>query len=232
MNTGTIENTIGMKLALIPSGAFVMGSAGNERNRDSDEGPQRRVTISTSFRMSIHPVTQQQYQRVMARNYSKFNSADRPAEMVSHPDALEFCAKLSELTGQQYSLPAEAQWEYACRAGGGGVYSFGDDPRLLDEYAWHYGNSDNQTHPVGLKKPNAWGLYDMHGNVWEWCADLWSAQGYLPGDATDPIGKIGYTHILRGGCFYSDPQALRCAKRFGYNETNRFGSVGFRVVVK
>lgn len=231
MNIEMIENPIGMKLVKIPAGQFFMGSPVDEIDRDPDEGPRHRVIFTAPLLIGVYPVTQEQYERVMGRNYSKFQSPDHPAEMVSRPDAVEFCKKLSEIAGETYSLPNEAQWEYACRAGSDGAYCFGSTARELGEYAWYAGNSDNRTHPVGRKRPNAWGLYDMHGNVWEWCGDLWYSQGY-PGteDRTDPVGTMGYTHVLRGGCYYSDPQAVRSAKRFGYNETNRFPSVGFRVV--
>jgi len=229
MKIEVIENFLGMKLAVIPPGNFFMGSLESEIDRDIDEGPRHRVTISSPLIIGIYPVTQAQYERVMHQNYSRFKSPDRPAEMVSHPDASDFCSRLSEITGDAYSLPTEAQWEYACRAGIESTFAFGDDPRNLDDYAWHAGNSSNTTHSVGQKKANAFGLYDMHGNVWEWCRDHWSAQGYNPTQNRDPESQ-GFTYNLRGGCYYSHPQALRSAKRFGYNQSNRYDSVGFRVI--
>ena len=229
MDLRTCTNSLGMTLTLIPSGSNVMGSSSTEKDRDPDEGPRRRCTMS-SFWLGSCPVTQRQYQQITGKNYSRNKNPDLPASMLTRNEALAFCQKLSEIEKLQYVLPTEAQWEYACRAGSDAAYCFGDDPVSLGEFAWFASNSDARTQPVGRKRPNAWGLYDMHGNVWEWCSDLWSSLGYPPGDAADPVGVTGYTHVIRGGCFYSEPQAVRSSKRFGYYEGNRFDSVGFRVV--
>ncbi|MFM9065023.1 MAG: formylglycine-generating enzyme family protein, partial [Pirellula sp.] len=173
-----ITNSIGMKLVLIPKGTFKMGSPESEEGSNGDE-TQHEVTISKDYYLGVYEVTQAQYEKVMGANPSYFqgeeiegSSSNHPVELVSWEDAVEFCKKLSDLpeekaAGRVYHLPTEAQWEYACRAGSKSRYSFGESSKSLGDYAWFYGNSKGQTHPVGEKKANAWGLYDMHGNVWE-----------------------------------------------------------------
>ena len=176
-------NSIGMKLVLIPAGEFLMGSPEGEGYLV--EHPQHRVRITKAFYLGTCEVTQEQYERVMGSNPSCFckngsgkdqvsgqDTGSFPVEMVSWEDAVEFCRRLSELPGEKsagrvYRLPTEAEWEYACRAGSSGRYGFGDQERGLGEHGWFSDNSHGKTHPVGQKKPNAWGLYDVHGNVWE-----------------------------------------------------------------
>jgi len=206
-----------MKMVLIRPGKFMMGEG---------EG-RREVTISKPFYLGATEVTQAQYQAVMGANPSRVKDPAAPVENVSWNDAAEFCKKLSERTRQTVRLPTEAEWEYACRAGTQTAFSFGDDPSALGDYAWHLGNSDGRSHPVGQKKPNAWGLYDMHGNVWEWCADWY---GEYPKDAaTDPSGPAsGAARVLRGGSWlFGDPACFRCAYRYAA-PAYRGGSVGFR----
>jgi formylglycine-generating enzyme required for sulfatase activity len=185
-------DSIGMEFKLIPAGTFTMG----EKNKARD------VTLTKPFKMGVHEVTQAQYEQVMKNNPSSFKGAENPVEQVSWEDAVEFCRKLSELSaekaaGNVYRLPTEAQWEYACRAGTTTQFSFGDDESDLGDYAWYRENSASKAHPVGGKQPNAWGLYDMHGNVCEWGQD-W--HGDSSGAVTDPTGPAdGSGRVIRGG---------------------------------
>jgi formylglycine-generating enzyme required for sulfatase activity/predicted Ser/Thr protein kinase len=210
-----------MKMVLIPTGKFMMGAAEDRH----------AVTISKPFHLGVTEVTQAQYEAVMGADPSEYKGATTPVECVSWDDAAQFCKKLSEKTGQAVRLPTEAEWEYACRAGTQTEFSFGDDPSALGDYAWHGGNSGYYPHPVGQKKPNAWGLYDMHGNVHEWCAD-WYGE-YPKGPVTDPSGPAsGTVRVLRGGSWgYDDPVNFRCACRQVSAPTDRFRRNGFRVVV-
>ena len=214
-----ITNSIGMKLTLIPSGEFTMGTteSDNVQSPDFQIAPQHRVRITRPFYMGVYDVTQSEYERVMGNNPSMFTPSNYsqkvggqdtsrfPVEQVSWKDVVEFCRKLSDMpkeraAARSYRLPTEAQWEYACRAGSKTRYCFGDDWRQLGEYAWYQNHTDSQPHPVGQKKPNAWGLYDMHGNVWQWCQD-WYARGYYAESPTDdPNGPVtGSCHVFRGG---------------------------------
>ena len=147
-----------------------------------DEQRVHQVKITQPFYLGVYQVTQAEYQMVMGENPSHFHGETRPVERVSWAEAEAFCAKLSELEKTHYRLPTEAEWEYACRAGSKNEYCFGDDLRRLNYYAWHEGNSGAATHPVGTRKPNAWGFYDLHGNVWEWCSD-WRGD-YAVGEIT------------------------------------------------
>ena len=196
-----------MKLVLIRPGKFMMGDG-----KDHHE-----VTISKPFYMGVTEVTQAQYEAVMGTNPSHFKGATNPVEMVFWNDAAEFCKKLSQKTRQTCRLPTEAEWEYACRADTQTAFSFGEDPSALGDYAWWGRNSAKTTHPVGQKKPNAWGLYDMHGNVWEWCADWHGA--YPKDPVTDPSGPAtGRYRLLRGGSWsYVDADCFRCGFRLYYD---------------
>jgi formylglycine-generating enzyme required for sulfatase activity len=210
---------VAMRLVLIRPGKFLMGE-GKE---------QREVTISKPFYMGATEVTQAQYEAVMRVNPSHFKGAANPVDKVSWFDAMDFCKKLSERTRQVFRLPTEAEWEYACRAGTTTRFSFGDSESDLGDYAWHKGNSGEKTHPVAQKKPNAWGLYDMHGNVWEWCADWYGS--YTAGPLTDPQGAAsGSLRVLRGGSWRGgDTVGFRCAYRDGSGHpANRGNYYGFR----
>jgi len=210
-----ITNPLGMKLNLIPPGEFAMGSPTSEADRGGDE-TQHRVKITKPFYLSVHEVTQAQYEAVVGNNPSNSKGDTKPVEMVNWDEAVAFCGKLSDEEGMEYRLPTEAEWEYACRAGTTTTYSFGDDASRLGEYAWYAENSEYTTHPVGGLKPNAWGLYDMHGNVAEWCRDWWAPYGNEKA-VSDPTGPAsGEYRVLRGGAFYDQPMYVRAADRLNY----------------
>jgi formylglycine-generating enzyme required for sulfatase activity len=221
-------NSLGMKFVLIPAGTFMMGSPPDEINRRDDENL-HNVTISNPFYMKTTQVTQGQWRKVMRNNPSGFETRgdNCPVESVSWDDAQEFIRKLNQMERtDKYRLPAKAEWEYACRAGSTTRYYFGDDEAELGKYAWYSNNSDG-THPVGQKKPNAWGLYDMHGNVWEWCQDWY---GEYTRSVTDPKGpKSGEGRVLRGGSWFNNARGLRSAYRHRLGPGYRDDSIGFRL---
>ncbi len=229
-----ITNSIGMKLVLIPKGTFTMGSPTDEVGRSEDE-TQHEVTISQNFYLGAYEVTQTQYQEVMGENPSLFKQPRNPVEQVSWEDAVEFCKRMSELpaekaAGRVYRLPSEAEWEYACRAGSTTKYNFGDDNRHLGSFAWQRDNSKFKPHSVGQKQPNAWGLYDMHGNVWEWCADWY--REYPSGAVSDPLGPLdGSGRVYRGGGWGNDANYCRTAGRSRGAPSFRFNAGGFRVAL-
>ena len=236
-----ITNSIGMKLVLIPKGTFMMGSPESEEGRKENE-TQHEVTIGKVYYLGVYEVTQAQYEKVMGKNPSYFQgavvgneNADLPVEMVSWDDAVEFCKKLSELpdekkAGRVYRLPTEAEWEYACRAGSKTAYSFDDEEGLLPEYGWFNRNSSRRTHTVGLLEPNAWGLYDMHGNVWEWCSDRHGE--YPKGAVSDPTGpKEGSYRVYRGGSWDDEAAFCRSAIRFRNDPSIRNVDLGFRLAL-
>jgi len=232
--TETLPGNIKLEMVKIPAGSFLMGSMGSADNDKSDyddrEKPQHRVNLQ-EFYVGKYLVTQEQYQVVMGNNRSRFkDNSKNPLESVSWDDAQEFCQKLSEKTGKKYRLPSEAEWEYACRAGTQTRYYFGDNADLLGEYAWYRDNSASKTHPVGQKKPNNWGLYDMYGNVWEWCEDVWH-ENYknAPTDGTAwNDDRFQIYRVLRGGSWYGNPRACRSAYRTYYDSRGSY--FGFRVV--
>ncbi|RLS66550.1 MAG: formylglycine-generating enzyme family protein [Planctomycetota bacterium] len=236
-----LTNSIGMKLVLIPKGTFMMGSPESEEGRRENE-TQHEVTISNDYYLGAYEVTQTQYQTVIGNNPSCYQgalvgnqNADLPVENVSLDDAVEFCKKLSELpeekkAGRVYRLPTEAEWEYACRAGSKTIYSFDDEEGLLPEYGWFKRNSSQRTHTVGLLEPNAWGLYDMHGNVWEWCSD-WYGE-YPKRAVSDPTGPtMGTDRVNRGGCWLYLAANCRSASRNWAKSSYQDGLLGFRVAL-
>ena len=230
-----ITNSIGMQLKLIPAGEFMMGS--------QEFGPQHKVRITKPFYLGVYEVTQAEYERVMKGNPSWFSkggwgpyrlsgkdTSSYPVEMVSWDYAVEFCKRLSAREGKTYRLPTEAEWEYACRAGTTTRFGFGDDPASLGEYAWYRDNSDWITHSVGEKKPNAWGVHDVHGNVWEWCADWYDGDYYKDAPTDDPSGPVtGSGRVFRGGCWRSVAGHCRAAGRYGCVPQGRIDILGFRV---
>jgi len=238
----TLSGNIKLEMVKIPAGNFLMGTEEAEVIRlckeyetawFENEMPQHRVNLQ-EFYLGKYPITQGQYQAIMGNNPSHFkDNPKNPVERVTWDNAQEFCQKLSEKTGKNYRLPSEAEWEYACRAGTQTRYYFGDNEEQLGEYAWYRDNSASKTHPVGQKKPNNWELYDMHGNVWEWCEDGWYKNYQnAPKDATAWNDNDDQTNhrVLRGGSWSwsNDPRGCRSAYRIDGGNCNL--NIGFRVV--
>ncbi len=242
-----------VELVDIPAGQFRMGSPENEEGRYPDEGPQRRVEVP-NFRMMRTLVTRRLYRTYMDEVPEEWGMADTdgelPANEVSWYDAVRFCNALSaaeflepsyRIEGEGsvtlipgakgYRLPTEAEWEYACRAGTTTVWSFGSDAANIAEYAWYADNSGDKPHPVAEKKPNPWGLYDMHGNLWEWVEDCWhdNYQG-APSDGSAWVDKDCPRRVVRGGSFNGPPRRLRSAFRIRVQPAFRFDRNGFRCV--
>jgi formylglycine-generating enzyme required for sulfatase activity/serine/threonine protein kinase len=227
-----IRNSIGMELRVIPSGTFMRGQA------DTINGePQHLVHLTKPFCIGVYEVTNSQWERVMGNVPSSRKDDARPVEQVSWDDAIAFCSKLSAMpeelrAGRIYRLPTDAEWEYACRAGTKTKYSFGDDEALLREFSWFRSNSGEQTHAVGQKKPNPWGLYDMYGNAWEWTADWFGS--YAHGAVTDPVGKPALVNgvavrVVRGGDFYTVAHNCQSAVRNPAEPSMRSSGLGFRL---
>ena len=220
----------GAKMAMrwIPPGSFMMGSPSSEANRGNIEN-QVSVRLNRGFWMAETEVTQAQWRSVMGTDPSHFKGDTLPVENVSWNDAVEFCRKLSSSTGLSVSLPTEAQWEYACRAGTTTRFHSGDSDGDLGMVGWFITNAGSKTNPVGQKAANAWGLRDMHGNVREWCLDR--SGGSLPG-GTDPTGpSAGSGRVLRGGSLYGSAQECRSARRGGNDPSYRSYFIGFRPVL-
>jgi formylglycine-generating enzyme required for sulfatase activity len=226
--TEDLGNGVTLEMVYIPEGRFLMGSPKTEKGRYSDEGPQHQVTLEP-FYMGKYPVTQAQYEAVMGKNPSYFNGKNRPVERVYWNDAVAFCKRLSEMTGRTYRLPSEAQWEYAARAGTTTPFYFGET--ITSELA-NYNYNIKETTDVGSFPPNAFGLYDMHGNVWEWCADTWHKN--YEGAPTD--GSVWEkepsrnNRVLRGGSWSLVAGLCRTASRDWLGPGVRDDGVGFRVV--
>jgi formylglycine-generating enzyme required for sulfatase activity len=228
---------IALKLNLIPAGKFVMGAALTETSvQRTNESPQHEVTITRPFYIGIYKVTQEQFEQIMGTNPGKFAGKDNPVDAVSWEDADLFCRKASAKVKRIVRLPTEAQWEYAARAGTATPYYYGADESQVGEYAWYRENAKGRTHPVGQKPPNPWGLYDVHGLLWEYCSDFY-ADSYAGSKTNDPDGPpSGTVHSARGGTWGSRPPFLRSAIRIsgpvGSAVTKDIMSrFGFRVIV-
>ncbi|HEY5910829.1 MAG TPA: formylglycine-generating enzyme family protein [Verrucomicrobiae bacterium] len=234
-------------MAFIPPGSFRMGSPIDEAGRYDWEGPQTEVTISRGFYMGKREVTQAEYLAVTGTNPSWFqppnatSDLSRPVEQVTWFEATNYCGLITQRdralgrisTNTVYRLPTEAEWEYACRGWTSTRFSLGDDPNYasLTNYVWYAGNAESTTHPVGQKLPNPWGLFDMHGNVWEWCQG-WGDYYYPGGIALDPQGPLaGSTRAHRGGGWGSPAPDCRSANRGNSNPGDRATTTGFRVVL-
>jgi len=223
------RNSIGMEFVLIPTGTFQMGA--NDQDVYNDAQPVHQVRISKPFYLGKYEVTQEQWRTIMGNNPSRFKGAPRlPVENVSWEEVQEFIRQLNAKEGGwKYRLPTEAEWEYAGRAGTTTAYSFGDDAHQVGEYAWHGENSSGKTHPVGQKKPNPWGLYDMHGNVWEWVQDWYGP--YTAGAAVDPAGPSSGSHrVYRGGSWGHSAKGCRSAFRSNLPPGLRYAYLGFRLL--
>jgi len=248
-----MTNSIGMRFELIPPGEFDMGSTEAEVaklleeakakglpgwliERLPAEAPKHRVRVTKAFYLGMCEVTQGDYERLVGTNPSKFkDDPTHPVEMVNWDEASAFCRKLGDLPQEQaaraeYRLPTEAEWEYACRAGTTTTWYSGGDEGALKEHAWFNANAGGKTHPVGQKSPNAWGLYDMHGNVWEWCQDWWGDRYYATSPMDDPPGASGgSTRVTRAGCWWSDASHGRASYRHSVPPGDRFENHGFRL---
>lgn len=224
----------------IPAGSFLMGSPEDEEDRQDDEGPQHQVTFAEPFWMGKYPVTQAQWRAVASLpkverdldpDVSFFVGDDRPVEQVRWLDAMEFCARLTQVTEYYYRLPTEAEWEYACRAGTTTRYSYGDEPDTSRMNCW-LPRVQGSTTPVGTYPPNEWGLYDMHGNVWEWCLDEYcdSYEG-APNDGSPRVAESEEVdRVMRGSSWDDGVEAGRSAFRFWGVPDSKYNTTGFRVV--
>jgi formylglycine-generating enzyme required for sulfatase activity len=227
----SIELGKGIKLdmVLIPAGEFMMGSPVSDKDALDDEKPQHRVRITKPFYLGKYLVTQEQWEAVIGSNPSFFKGPKNPVETVSWDDCQVFFKRLNaKVGGGRFQLPSEAQWEYSCRAGSTTRYSFGDDDSGVGEYAWYYGNSGYGPHPVGKKKPNSFGLYDMQGNVWQWCQDWYG--DYTKSPRNDPTGPAtGLYRVYRGGSWNYAAWYCRSAYRYATRPGGLDAYQGFRV---
>jgi formylglycine-generating enzyme required for sulfatase activity len=228
-----LGNNVFLEMVMIPGGSFRMGAPATEKESRDEERPQHKVNIAP-FLMGKYPVTQAQYEVVMGSNPSHFKGKDRPVETVSWHEAKEFCKRLSEKTGRKYRLPSEAEWEYACRAGTTTPFHFGET--ITTDLANYDGDEEGvyrrETTPVGSFPPNAFGLYDLHGNVCEWCEDVWH-ENYegAPNDGSAWLtGEYHNWRVMRGGSWLSPPRNCRCAYRHWGVPDVDYNIIGFRVV--
>jgi formylglycine-generating enzyme required for sulfatase activity len=230
-------NSLGIEFILVPAGEFMMGAVPQDKEADDDEKPQHKVRITKPFYMGKYPVTQEEWEKLMGNNPSEFKKAGKraPVETVSWNDCQEFIKKLNQKEGKTYRLPTEAEWEYSARggvSGGSTIYTYGDDVSKLGDYAWYDGNSGNTTHPVGQKKPNSLGLYDMMGNVREWCGDWYDEEYYKNSPSSDPKGADkGEYRVLRGGSWRINAGNSRLSLRGNDYPDSRYDLNGFRLVL-
>jgi formylglycine-generating enzyme required for sulfatase activity len=220
-------------------GAFPAGFKMGSEKAEPAERPVHQVSFRQPFAIAKYEVTQELYQAITGRNPARWKGPRNSVEMIDWHEAVDFTKKVTTALRQQkllaqdegIRLPSEAEWEYACRAGTTTAYSFGNDVAALTEYAWFDKNSKGHDPPVGKKKPNAWGLYDMHGYVWEWCADTWHAdyEG-APDDGSARTAPDAKERVLRGGAFNSSADTARCAFRHHRPVETRSDAIGFRCV--
>lgn len=228
------------EMVTIPDGEFMMGSRSVSNNQASDgssanstgefeELPQHRVQVN-AFALGKYEITQEQWIAIMGNNPSVNQGPTLPVENISWEDAQDFIRKLSKKTGKNYRLPSESEWEFAARAGSFSQFSFGDDPAELEQYAWYDKNSQGKSHPVGLKKPNRFGLFDMLGNVWERTEDCWNIDyDGAPHDGSPWTAGDCARRVVRGGSWVNLSQFHRSAYRFRYSPTSRYEFIGLRV---
>ncbi|MBF0185500.1 MAG: formylglycine-generating enzyme family protein [Magnetococcales bacterium] len=228
-----IRDANGMEFILIPAGRFLMGTP-FAADVSEDEMPQHEVIISRPFYLGRYEVKQAEWEAVMRSNPSEFKGADRPVESVSWEEVREFIGKLNERAATDlYRLPSEAEWEYAARAGTTTSRYWGDGNEALEQHAWFAGNAGKRSRPVGQLQANPWGLYDMLGNVWEWCQDWYSPKSYSNGTVTDPRGPSdGASRVLRGGGWNNYASHIRAAYRFELNPAHRRRNLGLRLVME
>ena len=225
-----LKDKITIRFVLIPAGKFCMGAPANRIGGANEAAAQKDTCVPKPYYIGKYLVTQEQYEVVMGKNPSRFKGSTRPVDSVTWDEAATFCVKVSETTGKKIRLPNEVEWEYACRAGTSEEFEFSNDEAALGDFGWYDPNSGKETHPVGQKKPNAFGLYDMHGNVWEWCSDIFPF----------PEGNILYTkgdkqlnrtpHVIRGGSCLCDAKVCSSSFRDAIAAANRYCDLGFRIV--
>ncbi|MDL2269434.1 formylglycine-generating enzyme family protein [Desulfosarcina sp. OttesenSCG-928-A07] len=225
----THTNSIGMEFVLIPAGSFEMGCDPNFENCAEDECPRYTVTLTQAFYLGKYEVTQAQWVAMMGSNPSKYKGRTNPVEQVSWDDVQDFIQQLNEKEDtRRYRLPTEAEWEYAARAGSQTAYSFGDDARQLGNYAWY--DRESGPYSVGQKRANKWGLYDVHGNVYEWVADWYQEDYYTDNPGKDPQGpSSGKYRVIRGGSWFFSAEDCRSANRNFNSPDHRISSLGFRL---
>ncbi len=226
--------SIGLELVLLPPGSFRMGAAPGEPSYSDYEGPQHKVTLTRGFYLAVHPVTRAQWHQVMGGEPAPRRGTRRPAEHVSWNDCHDFCRRLSEREGRPFRLPTEAEWEYACRAGTSTVYFSGAGVEALRKIGWcNYEGPDDRSksaRPVGSYRPNAFGIFDMHGNVWEWCEDGFTR--YSREACVDPCpGPGDRSHVVRGGSWRFSPEYCRSGYRGGVVPTERRTGWGCRIAL-